>query len=73
MKFRTGQHKRGWMDILQSRPVLIVFKHYGLDFCMERIWFLGKMQTTRENRQMAESQLIELEKEKENFHPILPS
>ena len=67
MKFRTGQHKRGWMDILQSRPVLLVLSIMVLIFAWSVFGFLGKMQTTRENRQMAESQLIELEKAKEKL------
>ena len=64
---KSFQHKRGWKDILQSRPVLVLLGILVLIFAWSVFGFMGKMQITRENRKIAEEKLIELEKQKEKL------
>ncbi|OGI66549.1 hypothetical protein A3H53_01510 [Candidatus Nomurabacteria bacterium RIFCSPLOWO2_02_FULL_40_10] len=64
---RSFQHKRGWRNIVQSRPVLVFLGILVLIFAWSVFGFMGKMQITRENRKIAEEKLIELEKQKEKL------
>ena len=52
---------------MQSRPVLVFLGGLLLFFTWGVIGFMGKMQTTRENRKMAENKVAEIRKEKENL------
>lgn len=69
---KSFQHKRGlagygtsWHNILQSKPVLVLLGILLLAFAWGVVGFMGKMQTTRENRELAENKLAELQKEKD--------
>ena len=64
---KSFQYKRGWKDILQSRPVLVFLGILVFIFAWSVFGFMGKMQITRENRKIAENKLIELKKEKEKL------
>src|SRR3989344_5532571 len=64
---KSFQHKRGWKDILQSRPILVLLGILVLIFAWSVFGFMGKMKITRENRKIAEEKLIELEKQKEKL------
>ncbi|OGI59541.1 hypothetical protein A2814_03360 [Candidatus Nomurabacteria bacterium RIFCSPHIGHO2_01_FULL_38_19] len=64
---RSFQQKRKWRNLMQSRPVLVFLGGLLLFFTWGVIGFMGKMQTTRENRKMAENKVAELRKEKENL------
>src|SRR3989344_5536068 len=64
---RSFQQKRKWRNLMQSRPVLVFLGGLLLFFTGGVIGFMGKMQTTRENRKMAENKVAELRKEKENL------
>jgi len=61
---RSFQQKRGFRNILQSKPVLALLGILVLVFASGVIGFMGKMQVTIENRKIAENKLAELEKEK---------
>lgn len=52
---------------MESWPVLILLCILLLFFAWGIIGLLGRMQTTRENRKLAENRLTELEKKKEIF------
>lgn len=61
---RNFQQKRGWRNILHSKPVLALLGILVLFFAFGVISFMGKMQLTIENKNIAENKLTELEKEK---------
>jgi len=52
---------------LQSKPVLVFLGVLVLFFAWSVFGFMGKMQTTRENRKIAEDKLKQLQKEKEKL------
>ena len=63
---RNFQNGRGaWKNFFYSRPVLIFLGLLVLLFAWGVIGFIGKMQTTRENREIAENKVAELEKQKQ--------
>src|SRR3989338_418725 len=64
---RSFQKKRGWRNIMQSRPVLALLIVILLFFAWGVFRFTGKMRVTRENRQIASNKLAELQKEKEKL------
>ncbi len=64
---RDFQQKKRWRRLVQSWPVLILLSILLLFFAWGIIGLMMRMQTTRENRQLAETKLIELQKKKEIF------
>ena len=52
---------------MQSRPILVLLGVLVLIFAWSVFGFMGKMQTTRENRKIAEEKLIKLQKQKEKL------
>ena len=64
---RNFQQKRGFRNILHSRPVLVLLSILLLVFAWSVIGFMGKMQMTVENRRIAENKVTELESQKENL------
>ncbi|MEX2028314.1 MAG: septum formation initiator family protein [Candidatus Curtissbacteria bacterium] len=61
---RNFQRKRGWTNVLYSKPVLIFLGILVLFFAWNVFGFMGKMEITRENRKLAENKVTELEREK---------
>ncbi len=61
---KNFQRKRDWRNILSSRPVVVVLGIIVIFFAWGVFGFMGKMQVTIENRQIAEKKLAELQKEK---------
>ena len=61
------QQKRGFRNIIHSRPVLVFLAVLIFLFAFELIGFMGKMRTTIENRKIVENKLIELQKEKDKL------
>ncbi len=61
------QKKRGWKNILQSKPVLAVLGILVLVFAWGVIGFMRKMQITAENKKIVEDKVLELQKEKEKL------
>jgi cell division protein FtsB len=64
---KSFQQKRGWRNILHSRPVLAILGILVLVFAYGVIGFMGKMSDTKENRKIAENKVVELEKQKEKL------
>jgi cell division protein FtsB len=64
---RDFQQKKRWRNVLESWPVLILLGIILLFFAWGVIGVLVRMQTTRENRKIAENRLNELQKKKEIF------
>jgi cell division protein FtsB len=64
---RDFQQKKRWRRLVQSWPVLIFLSILLLFFAWGIIGLMMRMQTTRENRQLAETKLLELQKKKEIF------
>ena len=64
---RNFQKKRGWTNILQSKPVLVFLGILLLAFAWGVIGFMKKMEATRENMDIAESKVVQLQKEKEKL------
>jgi cell division protein FtsB len=64
---RNFQQNRGVNNVLHSRPVLLVLFILLLFFIWGVFSFIIKMETTRENRKIAENKLIELKKDKEKL------
>jgi len=64
---RNYHKKRGWKNILQSKPVLAVLSVVTLVFAFEVVGFMGKMEVTIENRKIVENKVAELEKQKEQL------
>lgn len=61
---RNFQQKRGWREIIESWPVIIFLGFLLLVFAFGVVGFMSKMSATRENREVAEKKLIELENKK---------
>lgn len=61
------QHKKDFQNILYSRPVLVFLGLLVLFFAWGVFGFMGKMQTTEENKKMVENKVIELQKQKEKL------
>jgi len=64
---RNYHKKRGWKNILHSKPVLAVLSVITLVFVIEVIGFMGKMQVTIENRKIVENKVEQLKVEKERL------
>ena len=64
---RNFQRKRGFRNILESWPALILLIIMLLLFTYGVVGFMIKMQATRENRKIAENKIAELEGEKEKL------
>ncbi len=64
---KSFQPKRGFRNILQSRPVLVFLGILLLVFAWGVIGFMGKMAASRENRKIAENKVAQLEQEKEKL------
>ena len=64
---RNFQQKRGFRNILHSKPVLVLLGILVLFFAWGVTGFLGKMNITRENRKIVENKVAELQKEKEKL------
>ena len=61
---KSFQRKKGWRDIVQSKPVLFLLAMLVLFFAWGVVGFMGKMQLTIENRKIAEDRLKELQDKK---------
>jgi cell division protein FtsB len=61
------QHKKDFRNILYSRPVLVFLGLLVLFFAWGVFGFMGKMQTTKENKQMVENKVTELQNQKEKL------
>jgi cell division protein FtsB len=61
---RSFQQKRGFKNVLNSRPVLVFLGVLVVFFAFGVIGFMGKLQLTEANRKNAENKVAELEKEK---------
>ena len=64
---KNFQKKRGWKNIIQSRPVLVFLGILVFIFTFGLIGFMGKMQVTIENRKIAENKVTELQTEKDKL------
>ncbi|MSU44634.1 hypothetical protein EXS45_00405 [Candidatus Nomurabacteria bacterium] len=64
---KSFQQKRGFRNILHSRPVLMFLGILVFIFAWGVIGFMGKMQVTAENRKIAENKVVELKNQKENL------
>ncbi len=61
---RNFQQKRGWRNIIESWPVIILLCLFLAVFIWGVVGFMGKMSATRENRRVAENKLAELQSER---------
>ncbi len=61
---RNFQQKRGWRNIIESWPVIILLCLFLAVFTWGVVGFMGKMSATRENRRVAENKLAELQSER---------
>jgi len=64
---RSFQQNRKWKNVFESWPVLLCLGILLLFLMWVVIGFLSKMQTTRENRRIAESKVLELRDKKEKL------
>src|SRR3989344_4249502 len=64
---RNFQKKRGFRNIMHSKPVLAILGVLVLFFAWGVIGFMGKMEITRQNRKVAENKIAELEERKEKL------
>lgn len=64
---KSFQPKRGFRNIIHSRPVLALLGILLLVFAWGVIGFMGKMVATVENRKIAENKVAQLEQEKEKL------
>lgn len=63
---RNFQEKKGWRNIVQSKPFLILFGIVILFFSWNVFSFWNKMQETVKNRKMIEDRVALLKQQKEN-------
>ncbi len=70
---RNFQQQRGWRNIIESWPVLILLCILLLVFAFGVVGFMGKMSATVENRKIAENKLAQLEQEKINLSSAISS
>ncbi|MES3031802.1 MAG: septum formation initiator family protein [Patescibacteria group bacterium] len=64
---RNFQQKRGFRNILHSRPFLVLFGILIFVFAYGVVGFMSKMQATIEKRKLVENKVIELQKKKETL------
>lgn len=61
---KNFQPKRGFKDIVQSKPVLVFLFIILMFFAYGVVGFFNKMRVTKENREMVENKVLELEEKK---------
>lgn len=64
---RNFQKKRGFRNIMHSKPVLVFLTILLLVFAYGVLGFMNKMRITIENKKIAEKKVEELKKEKEKL------
>ena len=64
---RNFQKKKGWKNIFQSKPFLILFGVVILIFSWKVFDFWNKMQETMENKKIIENKIATLKQQKENI------
>jgi cell shape-determining protein MreC len=64
---RNFQEKRGWRNIVQSKPFLILFGIVILFFSWNVFVFWNKMQETVKNKNIVEDKITLLKKQKEEI------
>ena len=64
---KSFQQKRRFRNIIYSRPVLVFLVVLVLFFAWGMLGFMDKMTVTRENREIVENKVAQLEKEKEKL------
>lgn len=64
---RNFQQKRGWKNIMQSKPVLILLGILILIFTWNILGFWNKMQETEKNKKIAEEKVALLQQKKEDI------
>lgn len=64
---RNFQEKRGWRNIVQSKPFLIFFGAVILFFSWNVFNFWNKMQETVKNKKIVEDKIALLKQKKENI------
>ena len=64
---RNLKQKRGWKNILESKPFLIVLGLFVLFFAWNVLGFWNKMEETSKNKKIAEEKVTELEQQKEKL------
>jgi len=64
---RNFQRKRGWKNIMQSKPVLILLGILILIFTWNILGFWNKMEETSKNKKIIEDKVVSLHQKKENI------
>jgi len=64
---RNLENKRGWKNIVQSKPFLILFGIVILIFSWNVFGFCNKMQETSKNKKIVEDKVATLKQQKENI------
>lgn len=64
---RNLENKRGWRNIVQSKPFLILFGIVILIFSWNVFGFWNKMQETSKNKKIVEDKVTILKQQKENI------
>lgn len=64
---RNFQEKKGWRNIVQSKPFLMLFGIIILFFSWNIFTFWNKMQETVKNKKMVENRVALLKQQKENI------
>jgi len=64
---KSFQQKKGLRNILQSRPVLVWLGVLIIVFTWFLIGFTGKMELTRENKEIAKNKVSQLKEERERL------
>ncbi|MFH1200730.1 MAG: septum formation initiator family protein [bacterium] len=64
---RNLEKKRGWRNIVQSKPFLILFGIVLLIFSWNVFGFWNKMQETVKNKKIIEDKVTALKQQKENI------
>lgn len=64
---KNFQKKRGWQNIVQSKPFLIIFGFVLLIFSWNVFGLWSKMQETRRSKKIIENKVAALKQQKENL------
>lgn len=64
---KSFQHKRGFRNIIQSKPVLVFLVIVVVIFIFGVFSFMGKMRVVIENKEIVENKVLELENKKEQL------
>lgn len=70
---RNFQQKRGWRNIIESKPVLILLGILILFFAWNVFNFWSKMQETEKNKRIVEDKLTALKQQKEKLESDINS